>query len=160
MPAQHVCAICLEPLSLSVNTDSGETTYLHGVEPSGHLVVPIPRAENFEHDIKPVCDFCMTTSDRESSWLYPTERFQIEDDSGKLLNLDDGEGWGACAKCHALIEVDNFNALAARAASIMDRRNPERGYDACEQVVGMAHSTFRQARNGSPCRAVDYKPHL
>lgn len=133
------------------------TEWRHGVEPAGHLVIPIPRAESYEHDLRPVCDFCMTTSDRESSWLYPTEQFHIEDDDGNVVNIDDGEGWGACARCHRLIEAGNWDALAARAATLMADRHPDRSYEMCSEVVTVAHSTFQRVRVGDPIPATEYE---
>lgn len=155
--AQHICATCRQPLS-HVRYDDGATEWRHGIEPSGHTAQPVPRVEMDEHLLNPLCDFCMTAGTREASWVYPTQEFEVQDDSGNTLNIDDGQGWGACKTCYRLIEADNWDALAARAATLAEPRYAGVPYEDLLFRASTAHRAFLMSRNGEPIPATQFRP--
>lgn len=152
MPIAHVCATCRQPLTYALEWDDNKhesSRWLHG-EPADHDADPVPRADMNESQLNPVCDFCNTSSDLATSWVYPAAAFSISGSDGTTsrANVDDGEGWGACAKCHTLIEADNREALAARAASIAERRDPSRSFEDYLMFTRQAHGFFFASRTG------------
>ena len=157
---QHICATCRQPLSHVQPSDGAPGFWKHGVEPVDHPAAPVPRREMDEEHLKPVCDFCTTPGNRETSWVYPTQPFEVQDeDTGQVFNIDDGQGWGACAACHKLIQTGNPDALAARSATLREKRNPGVRFEKVLEPTRAAHETFFLAYTGAPpVPATEYRP--
>lgn len=155
---QHICATCRQPLS-QVRYDTGDSEWRHGNETTtDHPAQPVPRAEMDERLLQPVCDFCMTISTREASWVYPTQEFEVQDDTGHTWNIDDGQGWGACSTCHRLIEAEKWDQLAARAATLGEKRHPGVPFETLQERSALAHRAFQMARDGQAIPASEYRP--
>ena len=156
MPVAHICAVCRQPLSFTQQWDGGVemTAWVHS-GPVDHETQPVPRVESDEARLQPVCDFCGTQSDVGTSWVYPARAFEMTgaNETESLTQVDDGEGWGACARCHRLIEADQRDALATRAANIAMRRQgleagDERAFQQMMGAVRQAHELFFATRSG------------
>lgn len=158
-PLAHMCAVCRQPLSLVQRWDTENVKteeWLHA-EPADHEAQPVPRLDMDENLLQPVCDFCGTASPLATSWLYPVAAFAIQaaSDTRTYEGVDDGEGWGACAKCHDLIEKDARDLLAARTAAIMSRRSGQQ-FDEVLEMVRPIQALFFTNRTGPAIPAREY----
>jgi hypothetical protein len=93
---------------------------------------------------RPVCDFCSG----QPAWRYPAETFNAT--PGEPLPLISEDDWVACDECAALIERNEWNALARRGLlTPMGKQAVEMLGE--EQVLAMHrgfHKKFRQHRRG------------
>lgn len=63
--------------------------------------------------VQVVCDFCATPN---PSWEYPAGPFVAPTPSFPTpVDYASADSWGACDKCHALIEADDIKGLVDRA---------------------------------------------
>ena len=81
------------------------------VREDGHMAV-----DRFE----PICDFCNgNPKELPIEWSYDARPMTI--DLGGLISASD-DAWGACQKCHELIEARDWPALADRCIEIQTIR--------------------------------------
>lgn len=95
--------------------------------------------------VYPVCDFC---SNKLPIWLYPTRDFEVPRDS-----TAGSEGaWLACDSCHAAIEANDQDALAAHALAVPIVKKIVRsaGADRVLQRLRELYAKFHAQRTG-PC---------
>lgn len=92
------------------------------------------------------CDFC---SEPNIEWCYPTRDFTVPD-----IHYIPDPDFAACQICHDLIEADNWEGLAERAAQTFIEKNGAIFEDLTEDkkriVSHMAsfHLRFKQNRTG------------
>ena len=94
---------------------------------------------------KPVCDFCSSGDPR---WEYPASDFPVDDHAPRVASVG---AWLACAECAALIEQEQWPALAKRGLQTPTARMLKRAgvnSDNVLKAVARIHQTFRHNRQG------------
>jgi len=158
-PLPHVCRQCHQPLSSVRLAESNDGVWVHVQPDADHAVDPVPRHEVNESSVLPVCDFCNTPSAMETSWVYGARKFEmhISGEGFDHIGSDDGEGWGACEKCHQLITRGDRTRLAARAATLGEQRGLG-SYDFILKHISQSHDIFFSVATGECFPAREYRP--
>ena len=93
-----------------------------------------------------LCDFC---SEPAVTWRYPAGSF-VAYVVGNIGGESVGD-WAACERCHSLIEAENLQALARRAAEKLVGKHPEMKPVEDEVLAAMTtlHESFFAHRLGA-----------
>lgn len=105
----YICRTCL--VALDWHEIDGwvhplqQILYVDGVQ--DHMPDPIPHDSALEHRYR--CDFCFG---HDPTWTYPCDSFEYEGaDNGETGYRGSYGDWGACDRCHDLIERRDITAL-------------------------------------------------
>lgn len=139
--AQHMtCSICHQSI------EHGHASMLTGEA----QILCTACAADQKTQFQPMCDFC---TGRPVCWSYPCQSYEVPWSPVENVKMSSTEDWAACHACHTLIQLDAWEELAQRSASVNIALNPnEHSPQERLQLMRSLHAEFRKNRLGTPTR--------
>lgn len=133
-PDKRSCAVCARVLHALETTDRG-VTWIHSLQdqPEDHIPIPVE-----PHEVRTAyrCDFCDVD---ESVYVVGARPFPVPGSAGTMSSSD----WSACAPCAALVEANQWSALARRVMASWEKRH---GLPMPEHSITALRAMYRALR--------------
>jgi hypothetical protein len=133
-PEKRSCAVCARVLHALETTDRG-VTWIHSLQdqPEDHIPIPVE-----PHEVRTAyrCDFCAVD---ESVYVVGARPFPMPGTPNTMSSTD----WSACAPCAALVEANQWSALARRVMASWEARQ---GLPMPEHAITAIRAMYRALR--------------